>query len=96
MIFLPMPSGYPMTTWHCPHCGEPNIDFCDCGTHCAHCGRVVWVLGQDQGVVDEKWHVPAQACGNCGAQRAICDTTIVRCWNCGDDEIDLTLPTGGP
>jgi ribosomal protein S27AE len=46
-----------MTKWYCPKCGEANMDFCDDGTHCAHCGRVVWVLGVGQGVIDEKWSV---------------------------------------
>jgi uncharacterized Zn finger protein (UPF0148 family) len=54
----PLPHDYPMTNWDCPQCGHQNYDFCDQHTHCAFCGRVVWVLGEGQGAVDENWNVP--------------------------------------
>lgn len=45
----------PMTNWDCPNCGETNIDFVDWDTHCAKCGRVVMVMGEDEGVIDQKY-----------------------------------------
>ena len=43
--------------WDCPDCGERNIDLQDDYTHCAKCGQVVWVLGRDFDIEDQKWKV---------------------------------------
>lgn len=43
--------------WACPQCGEENIDLQDQDTHCAYCGRAVYILNRDYDIEDQGWSV---------------------------------------
>jgi len=46
-----------MVEWYCPQCGEVNSDLINQYTHCAYCGRVVFVSDEDDVTFDDHWNV---------------------------------------
>jgi transcription initiation factor TFIIIB Brf1 subunit/transcription initiation factor TFIIB len=46
--------------WDCPQCGETNTDLTYQFTHCAKCGRVVMVSGEDGDFFDEGYSVEVE------------------------------------
>lgn len=68
--------------WWCANTGLP-IEVCDC-EDCARARR------------RDAQAIQSQACGNCGAYRTVSGCIIEKCLNCGDDEIDLSMPIEVP
>lgn len=46
-----------LVDWNCPECGETNTDKPNRETHCAKCGRVVFVLDEDDSFHDLHYKV---------------------------------------
>lgn len=62
-----------LINWDCPKCGETNTDIPNQTTHCDKCGRVVFVMDEDDLFDDMHYnvditeaHIDCRAAGNGG------------------------------